>query len=229
MDKIILIIILFPVILLSLIIHEIAHGRMAFFRGDPSAFYEKRLSFNPLVHLDPIGSMVMVGTLFLSVIFTAVTKMDGILCLGWAKPVPVREENFANSRLDLILVSLAGPASNFILAFFAGLPFQIGIMTIPESNFLSGGIFAIIAMFLYLIVNVNIVLGIFNLFPMPPLDGSKILAAFLPEPYDKMIKFPTRNTMIVTMVITILLINWGGFSELIRFFINLFTNISGLT
>ena len=227
MDKIILIIMLFPVILLSLIIHEIAHGKMAFFRGDPSAFYENRLSFNPLVHLDPMGSLLMAGTLFFSVLFTAITKMDGILCLGWAKPVPVREENFSNSRIDLILVSLAGPASNFLMAFLAGLPFQLGILKIPAGNFLSEGPLTLIALFLYLIVNVNIVLGIFNLFPLPPLDGSKILSAFLPEKYEHMIKFPSRNTMIITMVVTILLINWGGFSELIRFFINLFTSISG--
>ena len=225
MDKIILIILLFPIILLSLIIHEIAHGKMAFLRGDPSAFYENRLSFNPLVHLDPIGSLVMVGTLFFSVIATAVTGTNFIVCLGWAKPVPIREENFGNPRLDLILVSLAGPASNFILAFLAGLPFQIGLMRMPQRDFFSEGL---LSLFLYLIVNVNIVLGIFNLFPLPPLDGSKILSVFLPEGYGKMIKFPSRNTMIVTMVVTILLINWGGFSELIRFFINLFTNISGI-
>lgn len=224
MDQIILIIVLFPIILLSLIIHEVAHGKMAFFRGDPSAFYENRLSFNPLLHLDPMGSLLMAGTLFFSVIATAVSGTNFIVCLGWAKPVPVREENFSNSRFDLILVSLAGPASNFILAFLAGLPFQTGLMRVPQNDFFSEGI---LSLFLYLIVNVNIVLGIFNLFPLPPLDGSKILSAFLPEKYEQMIKFPSRNTMIITMVVTILLINWVGFSELIRFFINLFTNISG--
>ncbi|HPZ07354.1 MAG TPA: site-2 protease family protein [Candidatus Eremiobacteraeota bacterium] len=222
MEKIILIIMLFPILLLSLIIHEIAHGRMAFFRGDPSALYENRLSFNPLVHLDKTGTIVMASTLLFSIIATTVTNF--ILCLGWAKPVPVREENLDNPKIDIILVSLAGPVSNFIIAFLAGLPFQIGLLRVP-SSFSSEGL---VSMFLYLIVNVNIVLAIFNLLPLPPLDGSKILASFLPEKYQDTLKYPTRNVLIVTIILTILLISLPGFSGLIGFLIKLFTSIGSM-
>jgi len=217
LDKIILIIAIIPSILIALILHEIAHGKMAYLRGDPTAFYENRLSLNPLVHLEPTGTLLLIITIMFSIIY----KLNPMICLGWAKPVPVREEYLDNSRTDTILVALAGPAVNIIMAFVAGLPFQLGILSIPAGSFTSVDI---VSMFLYIFVNINILLAVFNLIPIPPLDGSKILCQFLPEDYQKHIKYPTKAVMIFSMFITLAIINWSGFTTIIKICLQLFTN-----
>ena len=217
MDTIILIVTLLPATFIALIIHEIAHGKMAYYRGDPTAMYENRLSLNPLVHLEPTGTILLVSTMILSI----VTKMNPMICFGWAKPVPVNEEYLENTGLDVILVSLAGPAVNIIIAFLAGLPFQLGILAIPQGSFASAGL---ISMFLYLFVNINILLALFNIIPIPPLDGSKVLVQFLPEEYQSRIKYPTRPVLIISMIIMFAVINWSGFTWLIQMILTLFTN-----
>lgn len=146
-----------PAILLALTVHEFFHGWTAWQLGDPTAKYENRLTLNPISHLDPVGA----GMLFVSMLFLGFP-------MGWAKPVPVVKENLANPRMNLPLVALAGPVSNLVLAFIAGLTYKF-LADVPlVSHF-----------FLYFTM-VNIGLALFNLLPVPPLDGWKIVQIFVP-------------------------------------------------
>ena len=148
-----------PAILLALTFHEFAHGKAAYKLGDDTAKNEGRLTLNPISHLDLIG--------------TAMLFFAGI---GWAKPVPVNPYNFRNPRRDLLIVSAAGPAANLVLAFISGLIFRM--MFSPEFQPLANTE-GIIYYMLYMSVRINIVLAFFNLIPLPPLDGSKIMAGML--------------------------------------------------
>lgn len=140
-------------LLYSIIIHELAHGWVAFRLGDPTAKYMGRLTLNPLKHLDPVGTIMLF-----------------IFGFGWAKPVPVNLYNITDRR-GLTLVSSAGIIANIIFAFFGVLLQQL--LELPPSSSLG--------IMLYFFVQINIMLAAFNLIPIPPLDGSKILAGFMSE------------------------------------------------
>ncbi len=141
-------------LLYSIIIHELAHGWVAYRMGDPTAKYQGRLTLNPLKHLDPIG-----------------TAMLFLVGFGWAKPVPVDFNRLRNSRLGLILVSSAGIIANMVVAFIAVL--LLHLMSPSPSGSMG--------QLLYYLAQINIMLASFNLIPIPPLDGSKILMGFLSE------------------------------------------------
>lgn len=157
------------VLFFSIIIHEIAHGSIALALGDETAKLEGRLSLNPLVHIDPIG------TIFLPLILFFLTFGKGPI-FGWAKPVPINPLNFRDRKWGIIKVSLAGPLTNFLI----GLVFAsfIRYFTLPVS----------ISEFFSLISIYNFAWAIFNLVPLPPLDGFQILFQILPEKFSK-IKF----------------------------------------
>ena len=143
-------------VLMAITFHETAHGFVAYKLGDPTAKNQGRLTLNPLAHLGPIGALLMLVAGF-----------------GWAKPVPVNPFYFNGDRnKGMMLVSIAGPATNLVLSFIAYFIYVAGngFMTIPFVN-----------TFLYYCITLNIYLAIFNLIPIPPLDGSKILAGFLPK------------------------------------------------
>jgi len=163
MEYIFLIIIL----IFSIIIHEIAHGSVAYYLGDPTAKYAGRLTLNPLKHLDPIGSVLV--PLFL-IIMSRIT--GGGIIFGWAKPVPINPRNFRDQKYGSMKVALAGPGSNLLIALFFGLILRFfpGLFVFP----------GLIVMFSY-VVYINILLAIFNLLPIPPLDGSHVLFALLPS------------------------------------------------
>jgi Zn-dependent protease len=164
-----------PILLFSVIIHEIAHGWMALMLGDPTAKDRGRLTLNPLPHIDPIGSVVVP---LMSLVAA------GHVFIAWAKPVPVNPMNFRNPRRDSVLVSAVGPVANFLLAFVCGLAVIATGMAraaLPDS---ASGFPAQVMQFLLTMfyggMYINVVLGVFNLVPLPPLDGSHILAAVLP-------------------------------------------------
>jgi len=140
-------------LLYSIIAHEVAHGWVAYLFGDDTAKRSGRLSLNPLVHLDPMGTIALF-----------------LVGFGWAKPVPIGYSNLKNLRLGLICISLAGCLTNFAIATIA-MYFLYSKIIAP--NTLTG------TMFVW-VVKVNIMLGVLNLIPIPPLDGSKILMGFLP-------------------------------------------------
>ena len=143
-------IILIPILIFSLCFHEFSHGYIAYRLGDHTAARNGRLTLNPLAHLDPIGSLMILFVGF-----------------GWAKPVPVNPVNFSNPRIDMIKVAFAGPASNLVLAFLGGIIIRlINTFNIMTSDYMA----SIITWFMF----INIMLAVFNMIPIAPLDGSQI-------------------------------------------------------
>jgi Zn-dependent protease len=151
----------FIVLIFSVIIHEVAHGSVAFSLGDQTAKVNGRLTLNPLNHIDPIGTILLPGLLFL---------INSPTVVGWAKPVPVNFNNITDKRWGALKVSLAGPAANFIIALI----FALIIRFIPTLGTEIYYIFQLVVIY-------NLVLGIFNLIPIPPLDGSHVLFDLLPQ------------------------------------------------
>ncbi len=149
-------------LIMSIVIHEVAHGFMANYLGDPTARLAGRLTINPISHIDPVGSIVIPALLYMS---------NAGLLFGWAKPVPYNPYNLKNQRWGEALVAAAGPGTNILIA----LVFSI-VIRLSGSI---GGSAAFVEILGY-IVYINILLACFNMIPIPPLDGSKILAAFLP-------------------------------------------------
>jgi Zn-dependent protease len=145
----------------SIILHEVAHGYAAYKLGDPTAKDAHRLTLNPLAHIDPIGSIVLPLVLLFS---------RSPVLFGWAKPVPFNPSFFGNPRQGIMIVGAAGPATNLVLAFACGLLFRC---VVPLSQ--------LAALFMAYMCITNIVLGVFNLIPIPPLDGSRILLGLLPQ------------------------------------------------
>jgi Zn-dependent protease len=144
-----------PALLIALTIHEYAHARVAVWLGDDTPRLMGRLTLNPIAHLDPFGLIML-----------------WLFKFGWAKPVPINPNNFKNWKKDTMLVSVAGPAANVIMALFAAIVYAI----LAKMHLLSGGLGAVLS-FTY---SYNIIFAIFNLIPLPPLDGSKILTSLLP-------------------------------------------------
>ncbi len=152
-----------PILIFSIILHEYAHGWMAERRGDDTARVMGRLTFNPLPHLDPIGSIIL--PLF--------ALLAGGPIIGWAKPVPVNPYRLNDPKRDMIFVGLAGPASNILLAIACSAAMYIMKLT--------GQLDPLLFKILYFAVFINILLPVFNLVPVPPLDGSRIVAGLLPS------------------------------------------------
>ena len=147
-----------PALLIALTIHEYAHARVAVALGDPTPKFQGRLTLNPIAHLDPIGLIML-----------------WLVQFGWAKPVEVNVRNFKNWDKDMMWVALAGPGSNILMAFTAGIVYAI-------VNKFGVNVDALIQI-LTLTCIYNIYFAIFNLLPIPPLDGSKVLSNYLPKKY----------------------------------------------
>ena len=163
-----------PILLFSIVVHEVSHGWMALRLGDPTALDEGRLTLNPIPHIDPVGSILVPLIAMLS---------PGHFFIGWAKPVPVNPMNFSNYRRDDILVSVIGPISNLFMALVCTIIYIALMFVLPhvrESQSLATeGVYFLLQMFGGGIT-VNVVLAVFNMIPIPPLDGSHVLAAYLP-------------------------------------------------
>ena len=143
-----------PSILIASTVHEYAHAYSAFRLGDATAKAEGRLTLNPIKHIDPLGALSMI-----------------LFRFGWSKPVPINEYNFDNREVSTAIVAFAGPLSNLVLAGITGI---INFLLVKDSN-------SLIAFLLYTFATINIALAVFNLIPIPPLDGHKIVRAFLPK------------------------------------------------
>ena len=157
----ILIIFFFLALIFSIIIHEVSHGFMAEMLGDPTARLQGRLTLNPIPHIDVMGSIIVPGLLFF---------LNTGFLFGWAKPVPYNPYNLSNQRWGEALVSAAGPGVNILIALVFGLTMRLGAGTLPDAFIELSAI----------VVLINIMLAFFNLLPIPPLDGSKILKSVLP-------------------------------------------------
>lgn len=161
-----LIIIQAPVILLSLTIHEYFHGWTANKLGDPTAKLMGRLTLNPIAHLDVLGTILMF-----------------VVGFGWAKPVPINAMNFKDPRKGTLLVAIAGPLSNIATAIIAGIILRPMIPKVISGEIAPGSIDSIIVIILALALVYGIALAVFNMIPIPPLDGSRVLYAILPDKY----------------------------------------------
>ncbi len=196
-------------IFLVLPLHECAHGLVAYKLGDDTAKRQRRLTLNPLEHIDYLGACLML-----------------IIGFGWAKPVPINPRRFKNPKAGMALTALAGPVSNLLAAIVAGL-IQNGILFMIFKGIIPGSTFiGYVLMFFEFLITVNIGLAVFNFIPIPPLDGSKILMAFLP---DKAIIWIEQRMGIISMVLFVVII-FGGLDGILGRANNFFYNcISWLT
>ncbi|MDA8597096.1 site-2 protease family protein [Candidatus Pacebacteria bacterium] len=200
-------------LIMSIVLHEMAHGYAANWLGDPTARLQGRLSANPLVHIDPLGSVIIPALMFFG--------GTGVL-FGWAKPVPYNPYNFKDQKYGEAKVAAAGPAVNILIALiFAGLIRLAPVLGLDA---------AFIELSSY-IVYINLLLAFFNMIPIPPLDGSKILLAFLPfgaaMKYREMMRVVERYGLFVTFAFIFIFITvlWQPFSALVG---SIFTLLTGL-
>lgn len=196
--------ILFIVLIISIVIHEVAHGLTAYRYGDPTAKELGRLSLNPVKHVDPLGSLIIPGLLWIS---------GSPFLFGWAKPVPIDPRYFSSPAKDLAKVAFAGPLSNFTLAILAsilGFLYKTFLLTPPFSS-----VDAYVFITLKVFVEVNILLGFFNLLPIPPLDGSRLLRLFLPPSYHSTFDQLERYGFLLIFVFIYL----GFFSAFYRYLV----------
>lgn len=195
-------VLLIPVLLFALVFHEFSHAWVANKLGDPTARYSGRLTLNPLAHLDPFGTLMILFVGF-----------------GWAKPVPVDTRYLSNPRVDMMKIAFAGPAANLLLAFIGG--------TIIRSGFVGDPILSMI----FLFTQINIMLAVFNMIPIPPLDGSQIFSGLMmrknPELVDKLQTYGPQILLGLIMIGYFTRISpiWMVMSPFVNFFLFLFAGL----
>ena len=184
----------FPVVVLSLSLHEMAHGYVAYKCGDPTAYHMGRLTLNPLKHLDPLGTLCML-----------------VFGFGWAKPVPINTRNFRNPKRDMALSAAAGPMANFtlgvisaiLLGFFSA---YYSYLHYTTDGFLTSFVYWVIQ-FCYLSASYNFLLMVFNLIPIPPFDGSRIALVFLsPKHYFGIMRY--ERQIMAGLLIALFALDW---------------------
>jgi len=193
---------LIPVLLFALVFHEFSHGWVANKLGDPTAKHQGRLTLNPLAHLDPFGSMMILFVGF-----------------GWAKPVPVDSRYLANPRIDMMKIAFAGPASNLLLAFIGGMLIRITGYMGPLTSML------------IIFTQINISLAVFNMIPIPPLDGSQIFSGIMAQRNPQLVmKLQMYGPQILMGLIlfgmfTGVSLIWTVMSPFVSFFMFLFSGM----
>lgn len=193
------------ILIISVVIHEVSHGYIAEYFGDKTARFAGRLTLNPINHLDIFGSILLPALLVIS---------QSPFLIGWAKPVPYNPDNFSNKKWGTIAVASAGVLANFFIAIFFGfiLRFSQGMSLPAGFNFIITSI-----------VLVNLSLGVFNLVPIPPLDGSKILFNLLPSSFNYIINFFESYSLILVIIFIVFFSNY-----LLPILVFLFHLITGL-
>ena len=191
MDTIYRLLIQIPILLITLTIHEFSHGYVAYLLGDDTAKRAGRLTLNPISHIDPVGLLMLF-----------------IVRIGWAKPVPVNPYNFKNQKRDMAITAAAGPAANFAMAILLSIIFRISGFSHPDFIYGYVGnmqlIVYIISEIIKYAILINLALGIFNLIPIPPMDGSKILGGFLSdEAYYKYTAQERKGAQILMIIFAI--------------------------
>lgn len=191
------------ILIMSIVIHEVAHGYAARFYGDLTAEYEGRLTLNPVKHIDPVGSVFV----------PLISYLFGGFVFGWAKPVPYNPYNLKPGRWPEAFVALAGPLSNIGLAVVFGLLLRSIGATSESFVTITAGI-----------VYINVLLAVFNLMPVPPLDGSKLLFALFPDRIYKLRSFFERYGLI--LVLFFILFVWQLIAPLVSIFFTFLTGLS---
>lgn len=193
------------ILIISVIIHEVSHGFVADLLGDPTARLQGRLTMNPLKHIDPVGSIIV----------PLITSFAGFT-FGWAKPVPYNPYNLKNRRQGEFLIALAGPLSNLLIALIFGTIIRfVSVEMTTLTPFLEITSYIVI---------INVVLAIFNLIPLPPLDGSKLLFSILPNQYGRARIVMEQYAPIFILIVIFFL--WQIISPIIPWAFRLFTGIS---
>jgi len=191
MNTIMQLLIQIPILLITLTIHEFSHGYVAYRLGDDTAKRAGRLTLNPISHIDPIGLLMLF-----------------IVHIGWAKPVPVNPYNFKNQKKDMAITAAAGPVSNFVMAIILSVIFRICNFNNPDFIYNYVGnmqlIIYIISEIMKYAIMINLALGIFNLIPIPPMDGSKIVGGFLSdEAYSRYTAQERKGAQILMIIFAI--------------------------
>lgn len=189
-----------PVLLIAFPVHEFSHGITAHLLGDPTPKREKRLTLNPFRHLDPFGTICLI-----------------LLGFGWAKPIPIDPRNFKNPKGGMAVTALSGPLSNLILGFIS-----IVLLLATYAAGFVGTFAGILQQFLSISASINISLCLFNLIPLPPLDGERIIAIFLPDEAEA---FLERNVMYFQLIIMLLLFTGILTGPLTTLVGNVYTNM----
>ena len=178
------------ILFFSIIIHEVSHGYMAYLKGDDTAYKSGRLTLNPLPHIDIFGTILLPLFMYF---------MHFKFLFGWAKPVPINPNNLKNPKKDLILIGAAGPFSNLILLLLFWSLFKLSIILKLNQSFSNGFAFG---------VAINLLLLIFNAIPIPPLDGSRILAGFLKgKIYNYYVSFDKYGFIVIIILLYAGLLN----------------------
>jgi len=191
-DTLLLASILIPSLIIAIVFHEVAHGWTALMLGDPTAKELNRLSLNPIRHVDPVGTLLVPGALALA----------GLPVFGWAKPVPVIRQRLKNPRYGMMAVAAAGPGTNFVLAFIGAV--LLGLFGTPAAA-MAGADLSLFDLALVYFISINIFLGLFNLLPIPPFDGSHVVEGLLPPSaariYEKIRPFGFPLLFILLLVV----------------------------
>lgn len=193
------------ILIFSVVIHEVSHGYAALMQGDVTAKYAGRLTLNPIKHLDPIGSVILP---------TILALLPGGLMFGWAKPVPYNPYNLKNKRWGEVIVAAAGPISNLLIAGVFGLLIRFSEYLALGKSFVDLSI---------IVVLINVVLAIFNLMPIPPLDGSKILFGFFPKQTLKLQAIFNKYSLILLLIFIFFV--WQYLTPIIIFITQIFTGL----
>jgi Zn-dependent protease len=196
------ILIMIGVLMISIILHELAHGAAAYLNGDPTAKVMGRLTLNPIKHIDPLGMLLPIGLIL----------MGSSFVIGWAKPVPVNYRNLKNGEFSVFQVSIAGVVVNFTLAFIGATIIKF----FPEIYMTND----IVHMAIGYLIRINLVLGIFNLLPIPPLDGSKILWSLGGDGIKEMVENLDRYGFFIIIALSYLGILWKIIDPIFGFLVN---------
>lgn len=189
------------VLIFSVIIHEVSHGYAAYFQGDKTAKYAGRLTLNPIPHIDMLGSIFLPALLIIS---------GSPMVIGWAKPVPFNPYNLRNHKWGEAIVAVAGPMSNIFLALLFGILIRFSVFPSLSEPFIY-------------IVFINLALAVFNLVPIPPLDGSKILFSVLPQSLDYVRNFIETYSLYILLFFVLVL--WDYVYPLVEILFKLITGI----
>lgn len=185
-----------PAALIAIILHELAHGLMSYWLGDPTPKRQGRLSLNPLNHLDLVGTLCLI-----------------FFHVGWAKPVVVNPEYYKNKKLGMFLVAFAGPFVNILVCITSMVIYAIYIRICYRFEIYNENLHIVVGTFLMTLAMINLGLAIFNLLPIPPLDGSKILGSFLKgEVYEQYMKYQQYGFIILALILLLSSMSSGGMS-----------------